>query len=113
MNILFYIIVVIGVFVSSCSQILLKKSAVEGHRNLFKEYLNWKVISSYSLFLIVTFVNVIALKYGVKLKDMPILESFGYVFVPILSFFLLSEKLNIRKVIAIFLILIGIFIFYQ
>lgn len=49
---------------------------------------------------------------GVNLKDLPILESLGYVFVPLLSYLVLKEKFTKRMLTSIALILIGIYIFY-
>lgn len=49
---------------------------------------------------------------GVKLKDMPILESLGYAFVPLLSYMVLKEKITKRTMVSIVLILIGIYVFY-
>ena len=50
---------------------------------------------------------------GIDLKDLPILESLGYVFVPILSFFVLNEKITKQTALSMLLIFVGIFIFYQ
>ena len=69
-----YILVAVGVFLSSCSQILLKKSAQVGHSSMIAEMLNKRVI----------LINIIALAHGVKVKDLPILEALGYIFVPLL-----------------------------
>jgi drug/metabolite transporter (DMT)-like permease len=44
---------------------------------------------------------------------MPILESLGYVFVPLLSYVFLKERISRRMVVSILLILAGIYVFYQ
>lgn len=49
---------------------------------------------------------------GVNLKDMPILESLGYIFVPLLSLLVLHEKITARTGLAIVLIFIGVIFFY-
>lgn len=49
---------------------------------------------------------------GVNLKDMPILESLGYIFVPMLSFFVLKEKITKRTIVSVSLILLGVIVFY-
>ncbi len=108
----FYILVVIGVFLSSCSQILLKKSAEREHTSKVSEILNKQVIIAYSVFFISVIFNVIALKHGVNVKDLPILEALGYVFVPILSFVFLKEKVTKRNVWALLVIICGILVFY-
>lgn len=75
--------------------------------------LNWRVILAYAIFFGSLFINITAMSKGVNLKDLPILESLGYVFVPILSCVILKEKIELRTIISILCILVGIYIFYQ
>ena len=49
-NLLYIFIFLIAVFMSSVSQILLKKSANKEYDNRLKEYMNFSVIMSYGLF---------------------------------------------------------------
>lgn len=109
---LYYLLVIVGIFLSSCSQLLLKKSADKDKGSLIKSVLNWRVIVSYSVLFLSLFINITAMGKGVRLKDMPVLESLGYVFVPFLSLFFLSEKLTFRSYVSILFIIIGIIIFY-
>lgn len=104
----FYILVAIGVFLSSCSQILLKKSAQKGHTSKIAEMLNKQVIFAYGVFFVSVIINVVALGHGVKVKDLPILEALGYIFVPILSYIFIKEKITKRCATAIMMILGGI-----
>lgn len=108
----YHLIVIIGVILSAFSQILLKKSAMETHKSKIYEILNLKVVTAYSIFFLVIFANIFALKKGVNIKDMPILESLGYIFVPVIAFFFLSEKINKKNTFSILLIISGIIIFY-
>ena len=109
---LFYILVIAGIFLSACSQLLLKKSADRKHRSFLRSMLNWRVITAYTIFFGSLFINITAMSKGMKLKDMPILESLGYVFVPLLSYMVLMEKITKRTLVSIALILIGIYVFY-
>lgn len=109
----FYLIVIVGIFASACSQILLKQSARQKHDQWLYEFLNWRVISAYTIFLASTIINIFGLRNGVNLKEMPILESLAYIFVPILSFIFLSEKMTKRKMVSMIFIISGIIIFYQ
>lgn len=109
---MFYIFVILGIFASSCSQLLLKTSADREHTSLITELLNWRVILAYTIFLGSMLVNTIALAHGVKVKDMPVLESLGYVFVPVLSFLFLKESFSRRMLCSIALIGMGIAVFY-
>lgn len=74
--------------------------------------LNWRVITAYAIFFVSLFINITAMSQGVNLKDLPILESLGYVFVPLLSYLVLKEKFTKRMLTSTALILIGIYIFY-
>lgn len=109
---LYYVIVVIGVFLCSCSQLLLKKSAVKTHKSYLYSILNWHVIVAYIISFGSLFVNITAMSRGVNVKDIPVLESFGYIFVPLLSFGVLKEKMTKRKLASMMLIMFGIIIFY-
>lgn len=109
---IYYILVILGVFACSFSQIALKRSATEEHYNTIGFFVNKKVILSYVIFLISVLINAIAVGHGVQVKDLPILESLGYVFVPMLSFMFLSERYSVRLMVSTFLILTGICVFY-
>jgi len=111
-DLIFYLLVALGVFFSSCSQILLKKSAQRVHSKQVYEMLNVQVVFAYSIFLISVVINVIALANGVRVKDLPVLETLGYIFVPILSLFFLKERLTLKRLVALVIILLGIIIFY-
>lgn len=75
--------------------------------------LNWRVITAYAVLFGSLFINVTAMRKGVNLKDLPILESLGYVFVPLLSLVLLKEKIEKRTIVAMILIIAGIILFYM
>ncbi len=109
---IYYLIVIIGVFACSASQLLLKKSATVEHKSVIYEMLNWRVIFAYSIMLATLIANIYAMSKGVMLKDMPILEATGYIFVPMLSLLVFGEKLNRNSLLAIALIIIGILVFY-
>lgn len=109
---LMYMMVVAGIFICSCSQLLLKRSADKKHSSLLKTVLNWRVLISYSLFFCSLLINIMAMSNGVNLKDLPILESLGYVFVPLLSWLVLKEHISCITIASIILILVGIIIFY-
>lgn len=111
--IFYYILCVTGVFACSCSQILLKKSAIKRHSTIIKSVLNWQVIIAYGIFFCSLVINITAFSHGVNVKDLPILESFGYIFVPILSFVFLREPMKKKEIISMLLIIVGIMVFYM
>lgn len=108
----FYIIVILGVFASACSQLLLKFSADKGHKSHITEFFNWRVMFAYAIFLCSMFVDAIALGHGVRVKDMTVLEALGYVFVPLLSWIVFKEHLSSQFIISLITIVTGVIIFY-
>lgn len=109
---IYYLIVVLGVFACSASQLLLKKSASTEHSSAIYELLNWRVIVAYGIMLVTLVANIYAMSNGVLLKDMPVLEALGYVFVPVLSLFVLKEQIVKETLLSILLIISGIVVFY-
>lgn len=103
-------IFLIGVLISSFSQILLKQSANKKYESKIREYLNVRVIIAYMMFSSATLFSTIAFKV-IPLSYGPVLESTGYIFVLILSYFILKEKISKEKMQGIIVILIGILIF--
>ena len=104
------LIMLVSVLVSSVSQIMLKKSAQKKYSSKIKEYLNPLVIIAYGLFFGCTLISMYALKV-VPLSMGPVIESAGYIFVALLSFLFLREKLTKRQLIGMVLIITGIIVF--
>lgn len=103
-------IYIFGVLISSLSQILLKKSADIERESKIKEYLNFKTIFAYCMFFSATICTMLAYKY-IPLSMGPILESMGYIFIAVFSYYLLKEKITKRKLAGLIIIIIGIIIF--
>ena len=109
---LWYFLIILGIFASACSQVLLKRSANRSHKSFVHSILNWRVIIAYAIFFCSLFINITAMSRGVNLKDMPILESLGYIFVPLLSFIILKEHIAKKTIYSLILIMVGIIFFY-
>lgn len=107
---IYVIIFISSVLISSVSQILLKKSAEKQYESKIKEYLNPLVIIAYGLFFASSLVTVFAYR-NIPLSLGPILEAVGYIFVAILGYFVLKESMNRKKIVGILLVLAGIFVF--
>lgn len=111
MNNLGYILLfLISVFISSCSQIALKKSANKTHKNKIAEILNPTVLGAYICFLGASLLTVLAYQ-GVDLSWGPVLETTSYVYIMILSALFLKEKITLQKVIGNVIIILGIIIY--
>lgn len=99
-----------SVFISSVSQILLKKSADKTYDSKIKEYLNPLVIAAYGMF----FCSMLTTMYCYRFVDVsagPILESAGYIFVAVLGFIFLKEKFTAKKIIGMLVLMCGIALF--
>lgn len=107
---LYVFLFVFSVFISSVSQTILKTSAEKKYDNRLQEYLNPKVIIAYGVFFLSSLITVVAYKY-VPLSLGPILESCGYIFITLLGYFILHEKVGKKKLIGLMVILMGIGIF--
>ncbi len=107
---IYSLILVSSALVSSVSQIMLKKSAQKEYPSKIKEYLNPLVIIAYILFFCTTFISMFALKI-VPLSMAPILEASAYIFVAILSYIFLKEKMTKKQLLGMILIIIGILVY--
>lgn len=99
-----------SVFISSVSQILLKKAANKTYKDHIREYINPQVIFAYGMFFCSVILTMLSLK-NIPLSMQPILESAGYIFVTVMGYLFLGEKIGKRKFAGIGLIMLGILIF--
>lgn len=104
-------IFVVTASIASFAQMLLKKSAMEKHGSVLKEYLNWKVIVGYGLMFFSMLLGVFGYSKGVQVKSASVMESVGIVEVAVLSAIFFREKLTKRKLLGIALIIGGIVLF--
>lgn len=108
--ILYSCILLLGVFISALSQVILKKAALKKYDSVIKEYLNFPVIFAYFIFVISTFLSIIAYK-GIPLSMGPILEATSYIYVTIFGVRIFGERINKKKIISLGLIISGIVIY--
>lgn len=99
-----------GTLFTAVSQILLKQSADKTYRHPIFEYLNWRVILSYGIFAGVLLLNTYAYT-RVDMKYGAVIDTFSYVFVMILSFLILKEKMTKRRLLGNLIIMTGVFIY--
>ena len=110
---MYYALVVFDVFIAALAQMLLKSSSMNKHKSFIFEYLNLKVIGGYSIMVLSLLLNIFALNHGVLLKELSIIESSSYMFVPALSFLFFKEKISWRKAGAIAVIMLGVVVFFM
>ena len=98
---------VLSVLVAACSQILLKTAADKIYSSRLREYLNVPVIAGYGLMGVSLVMTMVAYR-GVPLSYGPVIEALGYVFVAVLGWIFLKERLTGRKAAGMVLIIAGI-----
>ncbi len=103
-------ILLVSVFISSVSQVLLKKSALKTYDSPIKEYLNPLVIFAYALFLGTTLLSVLAYR-GIPLSLGPVLEATGYIYVTVFGVLIFKERITRGKLLALALIVAGIAVY--
>ncbi|NLA43573.1 multidrug ABC transporter [Candidatus Saccharibacteria bacterium] len=103
-------ILLLGVFISAVSQVLLKKESQKEHASRIKEYFNIRVIVAYAIFFASTFLSIFAYK-GIPLSWGPVIAATSYIYVTIFGVLIFREKLSFRKVVALVFIISGILVY--
>ena len=109
---MYYILVISSVFLAACAQMLLKQGARQRYDTWWRQYINGWVIGGYAIMLGTMIMNIFAMSRGVEVKEVSIIESMSYLFVPALSFIVFQEKLTWRKILAIAIIITGVIVFF-
>jgi drug/metabolite transporter (DMT)-like permease len=109
---LYYILVILSVFAAACAQMLLKQGARKEHTSWWRQYINPWVIGGYGIMACSLVLNIWCMSKGVQVKEVSVIESMSYLFVPVLAFMLFKEKLTARKVCAIAIIIAGVILFF-
>lgn len=107
---LYSCILLVSVFISAVSQVMLKISANHPHETTAREYANPLVIGAYAIFIISTLLTVYAYK-EVPLSLGPVLEATSYLYVTAFGALIFKEKITARHLVALALIIGGICVF--
>lgn len=91
---------------------LLKQGARQQYVLWWRQYVNGWVIGGYAIMMATMLLNIFAMSKGVEVKEVSIIESMSYLFVPALSFVIFKERLTWQKVGAIGIIIVGIIVFF-
>jgi multidrug transporter EmrE-like cation transporter len=102
--------VLLGTFLASVSQVMLKKAALRSYKTKIQEYLNPLVIFAYVIFICTTLLNIYAYR-GIPLSMGLVLETTSYIYVTIWGVTIFGEKFNFRKLQALTLIIGGILVY--
>lgn len=107
-----YVLVIFSVFAAACAQMLLKQGARRNYVCFWRQYINPWVIGGYAIMFGSMTLNIFCMSRGVQVKEVSTIESLSYLFVPVLAFMLFKEKLTMRKICAIAIIIGGVIIFF-
>ena len=109
---MYYILVILSVFVAACAQMLLKQGARQNYLGFWRQYLNPWVIGGYGIMACSLVLNIFCMSRGVQVKEVSVIESLSYLFVPCLAFVLFGERITWRKGVAIAIVISGVIIFF-
>ncbi len=101
------LIYLITPLLSAVSQLILKRAADDPRYTGVRTYLNAPVILAYALFFGCMLLNVVALR-TLDLTVASVLEASSYVYVMLLSFLFLKERITPRRLIGNVVIVVGI-----
>ena len=105
-------IVILSVFAAACAQMLLKQGARKNYIGFWRQYLNVWVIGGYAIMACSLVLNIFCMSRGVQVKELSVIESLSYLFVPCLAFLVFHEKITWRKAGAIIIIIGGVILFF-
>lgn len=108
---MYKLLVVLSVFAAAGAQMLLKQGAKKQYDSFWRQYLNPWVIGGYGIMGASLLLNIFCLSRGVQVKELGIMESLSYLFVPCLSWLFFKERITWKKVGAILLIISGVLVF--
>ena len=110
---IYYLLVIVSVLAAAGAQMLLKQGAKKEYRSLLRQYLNPWVIGGYLVMAGSLLLNIYCLGRGVQVKEVGVIESLSYLFVPLLSWLLFKEKVTWKKAGAIMVIMTGVVVFFM
>ena len=109
----YYLLVIVSVLAAACAQMLLKQGAKKQYPSFLRQYLNLWVLGGYGIMGASLLLNIFCMSRGVQVKEISIMESFSYLFVPMLSWFFFKETVTWRKAGAIVVIMAGVVVFFM
>ena len=109
---MYYLLVIFSVLSAAGAQMLLKQGAKKQYPTFIRQYLNPWVMGGYGIMGASLLLNIFCLSHGVQVKEISIIESLSYLFVPVLSWVFFKESITWRKAGAIAVIIVGVVVFF-
>ena len=106
------LIAIVVVLTAACAQMLLKQGARQVYSTWWRQYINGWVIAGYTVMFASMVANIWCMHQGLLLKELSIIESLSYFFVPALSWLIFRERITKRKALAVTIIIIGVIVFF-
>ena len=103
-------VMLIGVFIASLAQVLLKKSSQKQYNNKLREYLNWRVLTGYSMMITSSLCTVFAYRV-LSISQVMVLETSSYIYITIFGRLVFKESVSLKRIVALILIISGITIY--
>ena len=91
---MYFILVIVSVLAAAGAQMLLKQGAKKQYSTFLRQYLNPWVIVGYGIMGCSLLLNIFCLSHGVQVKEISIIESLSYLFVPLLSWLFFKETIT-------------------
>ena len=110
---MYYLLVIVSVLSAAGAQMLLKQGAKKHYPTFVRQYINPWVIGGYGIMGASLLLNIFCLSHGVQVKEISIMESLSYLFVPLFSWIFFKERISWRKVGAIMVIMFGVAVFFM
>ena len=105
-----YLIAIGATLVAAFSQLLLKRSANETNgKGFWQKFLNLRVIIGYGLLFLSLFMNSMALRV-VDLGMIPGITAIGFIWVLLISIFILKEKPTKYRILGTLIIFVGVIV---
>ena len=109
---MYKLLVIVSVLAAAGAQMLLKRGAQEQYPSFIRQYFNLWVIGGYGIMGASLLLNIFCLSHGVQVKEISIIESLSYLFVPVLSWVFFKERITWRKIGAIMVVMVGVIVFF-
>lgn len=109
---MYCLLVIFSVLAAAGAQMLLKQGAKKNYPTFIRQYLNPWVIGGFGIMGVSLLLNILCLSRGVQVKEISVIESLSYMFVPALSRLFFKERISWRKAGAIAIIVSGVIVFF-
>ena len=103
-------VMLLGCFLASVAQVLLKSEAMKEHDSRLKEYLNLRVITGYSLMLLCTMLAIFAYRV-IPVSMGAVLDATGYIYVTFFGYMKFKEIITRKRIVALAMIISGIVVY--